>query len=512
MRPQDNIASYEVHTLIGNLRAQASAMRRLSLADIVVHHPISDDYPVEFARTSSLRENSRIVRVCVSMVFFAGLQPDIIYVGGPQDRVLSPMGDYHSRIVLLGYLTGLNPTDVLTSFDSDKLYNQLKYYDQFDLSARELVRRDLNCDIPGAPILMERVIEQPTLFTINHPMNIVFLEIIKATFKKLNLSYRSVVVDYIQPTLAGGPVWPPSAAIHRHHKLRYESSQFLKTDFGGQRFLSIDKFINESFVAYKKAFRTLINTSIVREMLSERNMAPDDVVPYDVRLSPGRDALETSKSGSTPDEEHTFAVARTELKNEALQKLWDCPDNVDVLLEVATQLARAAETVISKDILLELISISGGNLKSRLAAADMLIEVGEEKAVNDQVTRILSENSNRESAEFALTMSRKVGDLKSSIQAALKVIYSSESKAFGYTALAHAVMDARQPGLAISAIDMAIQLEPRNGHHHALRGYALESLRYFQSAVSEYEAAMRLEPTLASFNESLFRVRSKAAS
>jgi regulator of sirC expression with transglutaminase-like and TPR domain len=68
-------------------------------------------------------------------------------------------------------------------------------------------------------------------------------------------------------------------------------------------------------------------------------------------------------------------------------------------------------------------------------------------------------------------------------------------------------MDAKQPGLAIAAIEQALDFEPHNAHHFALRGYALEHLGCRPAAISDYEVAVSLDPEYLPFRQQLTRLR-----
>jgi Flp pilus assembly protein TadD len=512
MRPGDDVAVHELETLNGDAPTRSRVSRQIQLADIIVHHPLGND--VAAGRTAALLQDSKAVRVCVPMIRFTGLQPDIVMLGPSQDRFPGPMGAYHSRIALTEFLSGHSEGDALASFESAERYGRLGYFGEFDRSAAELASRDALCHVPGTPILMKYVHDRPTLYTVDHPTNVIFKDLVTATLDQLGLDHGDVDPEYLPVTHAGGVVWPPSPLIHAHHGLRFPPARFIQAGSGARRLLSIEDFVWESYECYREGKEKLLRTTVVQTILADIGLAGRS----DPEIGPP--TLTSDRGGPTgrrrlrrtlgdlasvlerTERDRSFAQ---EVANEAL---WALPADGQGLLYLSQILEKLGNNAAAIDVLRGCISQPDETPTLRSACAERLLELGANEALGEEIAALNAQKGvNQEALDVVVNYARRLGKTGLALNAALKMIRTAPDRATPYLMMAHIAMDAKQAGLAIASIEKALEFEPRNAHHFALRGLALESLGCRPAAISDYEVAVSIEPDYPAFRQQLERLR-----
>lgn len=197
--------------------------------------------------------------------YFDGLHPDITYVGGMGQRVLSPMNDYHSKIVLASYAAGLSAENCLRQFNG-AIYEKLGYYQEYDRSAQELLDRDEACDVKFAPHFLEMIKEMPALYTINHPTGAVFLALAEQLAASLGIHFASFSASFFQNHLSTSNIWPVYDEIAEHHGLKYRTPQYYTVGRGiGSRLLSREEFVIKSYECYA----AFANQAVLREKAAQ---------------------------------------------------------------------------------------------------------------------------------------------------------------------------------------------------------------------------------------------------
>lgn len=135
-------------------------------SDVIVTASIGADWG-RFA-TESLRNTFPKKVLSFTSVYYAGVHPDITYLGEYGERILSPLGDYHSKIVIASYLAGLSELACARKFTAAG-FEEAGYLTVRDESIAEYLRRDRDVDIRWAEQFLQRVVDSPLLNTVNHP-------------------------------------------------------------------------------------------------------------------------------------------------------------------------------------------------------------------------------------------------------------------------------------------------------------------------------------------------------
>lgn len=188
------------------------ALAAVRAADVVVSLPF-DDGP--FAPENLRRECPSVI--ALPAVNFAGFHPDITYLFDDFGKTLkSPLGDYHSAIVLGGYRAGL-PADRICDLFNKLVYSRLGYLVALENAKAELVEEFARYDLEVSAPLERWIARGCFMHTVNHPKSFVLADLAKQAAQKAKLEVvEGVSYDRFFPdllTLASiYPVFPEIAA------------------------------------------------------------------------------------------------------------------------------------------------------------------------------------------------------------------------------------------------------------------------------------------------------------
>lgn len=220
----------------------------------------------------------------ISNLYFSGLHPDATYIGGMNQRAPGPIGDYHSRIALLGFLMSLGVEETSRLY-CDTIYKHFQYYQSFADSLDEMRRRDMEVDIPIGDLLERSVRMGQAFLSQNHPSSFIIAPyanriagwLQKNGFaKKIGDLEHSELVNY----LAFSSIFPVYPEIATHHKLPYEGNYIFKDKVEGdipRRVFDLPEFIEKEFHAFQQADRRLLTESYPGNFLLDK-YAGDDLV------------------------------------------------------------------------------------------------------------------------------------------------------------------------------------------------------------------------------------------
>ncbi|WP_417725760.1 WcbI family polysaccharide biosynthesis putative acetyltransferase [Salipiger sp.] len=203
---------------------------------------------------ASLKQHFPDKTLVVPNVYYRGFHPDACYVGPLGDRVISPVGDYNSVVVLDSFLKGLTPAQCLERF-SPEGFADLGLDRGHALSMEEMTRRDNRLDFAGKPII-ERFLERKSVFmyTINHPRAAVLAAIAGAALDLAGVRHDSYDPDFVFDNLMGGPLLAIQPFLS--DVLGYEVA-FPRWRASGedQRYLANAEFIAASYRIYSETDR-----------------------------------------------------------------------------------------------------------------------------------------------------------------------------------------------------------------------------------------------------------------
>jgi hypothetical protein len=231
---------------VGNRRAEFE--RLISDADYVVACQVFNDiYKPVSASHIRTHIGKRVLEY--SPVHFTGLHPDMLVLGSYGQRILSPLGDYNSRITLSAYLNGLNESQAADQF-TQAVYERAHYFHEFEWSTNTILQREGALDEDGIRIadwLLPTIREKPLLYTMNHPNSRVFERFAVQILDRIGIEHRPLPIELIPNTLSTAAIWPVDPIIAEANGTCYNTSH---TYWANNVALPLDEFIWRSFRAY----------------------------------------------------------------------------------------------------------------------------------------------------------------------------------------------------------------------------------------------------------------------
>lgn len=205
----------------------------------------------------------------VTNLYFSGLHPDITYIGGQGGRLQSPLGDYHSKIILHSFITGRSKSDCLERF-AGKVYEKLGMFDEFEKSKNELIGRDIGIDFPFGKIFLEMVKERPSLYTVNHPTAFVFQAYIIYLAGLLGLRAHRMPLEILPNYFANAAWWPVYNEIGEYHSVQYSMPMVFKQpeNLGG-KFIDLEELIDRSYLDYARMEKRIRSSTQVQTIIEE---------------------------------------------------------------------------------------------------------------------------------------------------------------------------------------------------------------------------------------------------
>lgn len=217
--------------------------------------------------TASLRASYGNVKTFTN-IFFDGLHPDCTYLSGSVGRIQSPIGDYHSKIAIRCFFNNASIDECISSYGATS-YERLRYFDQFQLSMTELIKRDSPLDIKLGGDLLNCIIDHPSFYTFNHPTSAIFSVAIQKIALSVGLVYPSHLHGYEQNFLSNNTWFPIYPQIAARHDLNYSGSYLFRAPtFLGGRFLDLNEFVSRSYEIYNKERLQLLESKQLKEILS----------------------------------------------------------------------------------------------------------------------------------------------------------------------------------------------------------------------------------------------------
>lgn len=255
---------------------QARIRRRLKQADIIITQQLSVSRFGVLATSELITAGVR--PVVIPNLYFAGLYPEMTYLGSLRKRLPSPLGEYHSALACAAFLAGLTPEEALTCYDDDGLFAQAGLFDVWKANWAEYVARESRCDVKMADHLDAVSRRSPLFYTVNHPVGTVMDELTRRIVRHVTGEDPApqLVRDYFQNNIIY-PVWGP---IVRRHRLLYGSPAgfYLPVPAGfclpiRKVFLPLPDYLRQAYKLYAKRLNRVELPPIVlrlREVLSAR--------------------------------------------------------------------------------------------------------------------------------------------------------------------------------------------------------------------------------------------------
>jgi hypothetical protein len=186
-----------------------------------------------------------------------GFHPDCAYVFAQGKPVDSPIGAYHSALVLWGFLQGLSQQATRGLFTA-QVFRHLGYFELQAVGINHLVHKGRQCGMPMHRWLAQWQESGVWMHTINHPKPYVLADIALHCLQQLGLQGEPDARDLVQDELALSPCWPvyPAVAqalgLHTAGGYAFKSRRSLRRHGKPVHFMGLDAFIEASYALYAR--------------------------------------------------------------------------------------------------------------------------------------------------------------------------------------------------------------------------------------------------------------------
>ncbi|MDC7682866.1 WcbI family polysaccharide biosynthesis putative acetyltransferase [Asticcacaulis sp. BYS171W] len=236
--------------------------------DLVLSIALSDDFGA-LSRDAIAATFHPVPVITISNLVFTGLHPDITYIGGLSARTPGPLGDYHSRLALLGYLMGLEPAQTEKLYRAE-VYHQLGYFNAFQESLEEMRRRDETTDIPIGSLLEERLRLGVCFFSHNHPTSFLMAPYVGKIARTLHerglIRYTGFEPrpEEVLNFLAASWIFPVYPELTQEHSLPYKGSYIYRTETVGDHpssVITLSDFVRAEYDAFAQGDQAQLRTT-----------------------------------------------------------------------------------------------------------------------------------------------------------------------------------------------------------------------------------------------------------
>ncbi|QDG39807.1 hypothetical protein FJN14_15650 [Alteromonas mediterranea] len=210
--------------------------------------------------TQKIKATAKAKVFTITNLFFAGFHPDITYLGSMGKRILSPLGDYHSKIVLNSFTSGFSEEETIALFN-EKTYKDLGFFEEYNKSKNELLARDKFSDIQFGEEFLQLVSSKPSLYTMNHPTPDVLYKFTCRLCEHAGITYSEFPPDFFNNYLSNAAWWPVYKEIAEYHKVNVSLPMIFKQpDSRGGNVLSLTQFVVRSYMRYNE-----VGTETIKE-------------------------------------------------------------------------------------------------------------------------------------------------------------------------------------------------------------------------------------------------------
>jgi hypothetical protein len=141
-------------------------------------------------------------------VTYTAFTPDIVYAISGGEKVKSPVGDYHSSLILYAGLHGLSARETKALFCTE-VFERLSFREHQSLSYALMLREGEAISFPMAPLLDKWQAGGRFMHSVNHPRLFVMADIARMLAERSGMSMQTTrPEDYVVDPLMHSCVWP----------------------------------------------------------------------------------------------------------------------------------------------------------------------------------------------------------------------------------------------------------------------------------------------------------------
>ena len=145
IQPDIEISSMGIVHLIKD-EQEAEYSEALASADVIIAQQVATNYPCQFVTTNRLRETYGDKVMSIVNLYYAGYNPEIMYLRLQGGTLGGPLGDYHLKSIVQSWGAGIDISDCINNCVSVE-YNQALFAGIAEQSLLELKRREAETSI-----------------------------------------------------------------------------------------------------------------------------------------------------------------------------------------------------------------------------------------------------------------------------------------------------------------------------------------------------------------------------
>ena len=183
-------------------------------------------------------------------VYFLAYHPDIVYLHSAENLVVTPLSHYNSKLVVAGYLKGLNARETTALFNRD-VFQKIGYLDAWKNAMSVFLRdaRQTRLALDEAPSKWSRT--GCFMYSVNHPKLHVLADLARTMLIAAGLEIRTSNPEkYIQDDLKSGPIWPVYPEIAATYGIEGDYCFKTMEIESKPRIISLSEFVERSFAIY----------------------------------------------------------------------------------------------------------------------------------------------------------------------------------------------------------------------------------------------------------------------
>ncbi|WP_238256647.1 WcbI family polysaccharide biosynthesis putative acetyltransferase [Methylorubrum podarium] len=232
LAPDARIASVEPATFAQFESDPQRLLEAVAEAELTVCFPfeagaLGDLTPLRIAEAARLY-------VPVPTIVFPAFHPDIVYIAHKGGLFGSPMGDYHSALIVYGFTRGYSVEEIVSLFRAE-VFSRIGYLDGWFTNRDSLLAMSRahgsNLDRLFAGWMRRGCF----MHTINHPKLFVLADLARDALARAEIPARTAACEDYLPDPLSGSVWPVYPEIAA--RLGVPGSTTFKPPLGGLNFL-----------------------------------------------------------------------------------------------------------------------------------------------------------------------------------------------------------------------------------------------------------------------------------
>jgi hypothetical protein len=167
--------------------------------------------PFEMGQLSSLtparlREAARAY-VPVPSIIFPAFHPDIVYISNKGRNFGSPMGDYHSALIVYGFACGYSAREIVSLFRAE-VFAKIGYLDSWFGARDSLLAMSRAHGFELGRLFAGWMRRGCFMHTINHPKLFVMEDLAREALARADIPARPIRCEEVLTDPLSGIVWP----------------------------------------------------------------------------------------------------------------------------------------------------------------------------------------------------------------------------------------------------------------------------------------------------------------